>query len=43
MAREHTATLIFLLENLGFIINYPKSLLDPTQEIDYLGFTINWN
>ena len=41
MAREHTATLIFLLENLGFIINYPKSLLDPTQEIDYLGFTIN--
>ena len=41
MAREHTAALIFLLENLGFIINHPKSLLDPTQEIDFLGFMIN--
>lgn len=31
----------FSLENLGFIINHPKSLLNPTQEIDFLGFTIN--
>ena len=36
-AREHTAGLVFLLE----IINHPKSLLTPTQEIDFLGFTIN--
>ena len=41
MAREHTAGLIFLLENLGFIINYPKSLLTPTQELNFLGFLIN--
>lgn len=40
-AKAHTAALIFLLENLGFIINLPKSLLDPTQEIDFLGFTVN--
>ncbi len=39
-AREHTG-LIFLLENLGFIINNPKSLLTPTQEIEFLGFTVN--
>ena len=41
VARDHTAGLIFLLENLGFIINYPKSLLTPTQEIQFLGFIIN--
>lgn len=29
------------MENLGFIINYSKSLLIPTQEIDFLGFTMN--
>jgi len=40
-AREHTAGLIFLLENLGFITNHPKSLTDPSQEIDILGFTVN--
>jgi hypothetical protein len=43
VAREHTAGLIFLLENLGFIINYPKSLLTPTQEIQFLGFVISSN
>ena len=41
VAREHTTGLIFLLENLGFIINHPKSLLTPTQEIQFLGFVIN--
>ena len=43
VAREHTAGLIFLLENLGFIINHPKSLLTPTQEIQFLGFIISSN
>ena len=33
LTREHTAALIFLLENLGFIINHPKSILTPKQEI----------
>ena len=41
MAREYTAGLLFHLENLGFIINYPKSLLTPTQELNFLGFVIN--
>jgi len=34
MAKQHTAGLIFLLEKLGFITK-------PTQEIDFLGLTIN--
>ena len=33
--------LTFLLENLGFVINYPKSQLQPTQEIEFLGFMVN--
>ena len=41
VAREHTAGLIFLLENLGFIINHPKSHLTPTQEMSFLGLVVN--
>ena len=43
LAKEHTVGLIHLLENLGFVINYPKSQLTPTQEIEFLGFVINSN
>ena len=41
LAREHTAGLIFLLENLEFIINFPKSVITPTQNLEFLGFAIN--
>ena len=33
---EQTAGHIFLLENLGFIINYPKSILKPSKKIEFL-------
>ena len=33
--------LIYLLENLGFIIGYKKCVLEPTQLIDFLGFMID--
>ena len=32
---------VFLLENLGFVINQSKAKLMPTQEIEFLGFSIN--
>ena len=38
---SHLETLIFLLTNLGFIINTPKSIMTPTQEIEYLGLVVN--
>ena len=41
LVRDHVKGLIFLLENLGFVVNHPKSQVTPTQEIDFLGFTIN--
>ena len=40
-AREHTAALIFLLENLGLVVNHPKSQTIPSQVIESLGFSIN--
>ena len=41
MPRYHIMGVVFLLENLGFVINKPKSKLMPTQEIKFLGFSIN--
>ena len=39
--REHTALAIYLLQVLGFVINWEKSELNPVQRIIYLGFLIN--
>ena len=36
-------TIIFLLQHLGFVINLKKSVLDPCQEIEFLGMIINSN
>ena len=41
LLKDHTTAVVYLLENLGFVINYPKSELTPTQEIEFLGFTVN--
>ena len=34
-------TVIFLLQHLGFVINWKKSVLTPEQEIEFLDLTIN--
>ena len=34
-------TLIYLLQGLGFLINIKKSVLEPTQFIEFLGIEIN--
>ena len=38
---EHVDALVYLLECLGFIINRKKSVLTPSQVIEYLGLTID--
>lgn len=38
---DHAAALVFLLEHLGFIINSKKSLLSPTQVMEFLGVLVN--
>lgn len=39
--KDQTAGLIYLLENLGFVVNHPKSQLQPTQTIEFLGFMVD--
>ena len=38
---NHTRQVISLLESLGFRINYEKSIIIPTQKLEYLGFIID--
>lgn len=40
-ARDHTAMTLDFLEALGFLVNYPKSQLTPSQTIVFLGFQID--
>ena len=40
MLRDRDSTL-WLLQNLGFVINWKKSVLDPSHCMEYLGFVIN--
>ena len=34
-------TLLWLLHNLGWLINWKKSVLDPSQHLEFLGLTID--
>ena len=38
---NHTKQVISLLEFLGFWINYEKSIIIPTQKLEFLGFIID--
>ena len=42
-ALHHAASTLNLLEGLGFIVNYQKSQLLPSQKIEFLGFLIDSN
>ena len=41
MLMKDLTSLRWLLENLGFLINWKKSVIVPLQEIQFLGFLIN--
>ena len=41
LAQTHSLVTLDLLEMLGFLINYPKCILYPTQVIEFLGFVVN--
>jgi len=38
---SHRDSTLYLLQKLGYVINWKTSILNPTQEIEYLGFQIN--
>lgn len=41
LAQIHIAITVNLLSSLGFVINEDKSLYEPTQELEFLGFLVN--
>ena len=41
LAKCHAVTAVNLLEGLGFTINYQKSVLTPTRQIEFLGFLVD--
>ena len=41
--KDHVRCLVYLLENLGYIINYKKSVLTPTKQLEFLGFILDWD
>ncbi|CEP18222.1 hypothetical protein [Parasitella parasitica] len=40
-AETQARQVVSLLEDLGWIINYKKSVLTPTQQLEHLGFVLN--
>ena len=42
VAKHYAQTTCNLLETLGFVINYQKSLLVPSKQMEFLGFLINF-
>ena len=38
---QHTRWLLELLSYLGFLVNWPKSVLEPTTTIEFLGFVLD--
>ena len=40
-ARNHAKALVYLLQCLGFKVNQKKSVLEPAQVMEFLGFTID--
>ena len=41
LAKHHAQTTCNLLEALGFVINFQKSILVPSKEMEFLGFLID--
>ena len=37
----HRDTMIYLLQNLGFVVNLKKSVLEPFQKTEHLGMVID--
>ena len=37
----HRDTVIYLLQNLGFVLNFKKSVLEPSQKIEFLGMFLD--
>ena len=43
LVRQHLVVLVHLLQCLGFLINFKKLVMSPTQELEFLGMVVNTN
>ena len=43
LVRQHLEVLVHLLQCLSFLINFEKSVMSPTQELEFLGMVVNTN
>ena len=44
LLKDHVTAVVYLLENLGFVINHPKLELSPIQEIEFLqSIPLRWS
>ena len=41
VVRDHVTAMVALLEGLGFIVNTDKSVLSPTQQLEFLGLQVS--
>ena len=41
VVKNHVTAMVALLEGLGFIVNMDKSVLCPTQQLEFLGLQVN--
>ena len=41
LAQDHIIGLVYLLENLRFVISKPKCVPQPTQSVEFLGLSVN--
>ena len=39
--KDHVQCLMYLLKNLGYIINYKKSVLTPIKQLEFLRFILD--
>ena len=38
---QHQSLLVSLLEVLGFVINFPKSMVEPSHQVEFLGLIVD--
>ena len=41
IAQDQVSGVVYLLECLGFTVNFKKSVLEPTQTLEFLGITVD--
>ena len=41
LLKDHIAGTVYLLENLGLVINAPKLVLQPERSMEFLGFQVD--